>query len=68
MERQAYPRAVSDDEGALVAPSLTLMTEDAPQRAHSLREVRRSVPEGWLGKEINLTLIFAHSDANMVHG
>jgi transposase len=39
MSRQAYPRDVSDDEWAFVAPYLTLMTEDAPQRAHSLREV-----------------------------
>ena len=39
MARQAYPSDVSDDEWALVAPSLTLMTEAAPQRDHSLREV-----------------------------
>src|SRR5438067_3127635 len=34
-----YPSDVSDDEWAFVAPYLTLMTEDAPQREHSLREV-----------------------------
>jgi transposase len=39
MNRKAYPSDVSDDEWALVAPYLTLMTEDAPQREHSLREV-----------------------------
>ena len=39
MERKAYPTDVSDDEWAFVAPYLTLMTEDAPQRDHSLREV-----------------------------
>jgi transposase len=39
MSRKAYPSDVSDDEWAFVAPYLTLMTEDAPQRAHSLREV-----------------------------
>ena len=39
MERKAYPSDVSDDARALVAPSLTRMTEDAPQRAPSLREV-----------------------------
>jgi transposase len=39
MERKAYPSDVSDDEWAFVAPYLTLMTEDAPQREHSLREV-----------------------------
>jgi transposase len=37
--RNPYPSDVSDDEWAVVAPYLTLMTEDAPQRAHSLREV-----------------------------
>jgi transposase len=39
MKRKAYPSDVSDDEWAFVAPYLTLMTEDAPQRTHSLREV-----------------------------
>jgi len=39
MEHQAYPSDVSDDEWAFVAPYLTLMTEEAPQRTHSLREV-----------------------------
>ncbi len=39
MERQAYPSDVSDDEWAFVAPYLTLMTENALQRDHSLREV-----------------------------
>ena len=37
--RQAYPSDVSDEEWAFVAPYLTLMKEDAPQRTHSLREV-----------------------------
>jgi transposase len=39
MERKPYPSDISDDEWALVAPYLTLMTEEAPQRLHSLREV-----------------------------
>ena len=39
MERKAYPSDVSDDEWAFVAPYLTLMNEDPPQREHSLREV-----------------------------
>ncbi len=39
MERKAYPSDVSDDEWAFVAPYLTLMTEEAPQRDHRLREV-----------------------------
>ena len=39
MERKAYPSDVSDEEWALVAPYLTLMTEDAPQREYPLREV-----------------------------
>jgi len=37
--RQPYPSDVTDDEWAFVAPYLTLMREDAPQREHSLREV-----------------------------
>src|SRR5499425_1945073 len=39
MERKPYPSDVSHAEWALVAPYLTLITEDAPQREHSLREV-----------------------------
>jgi transposase len=39
MERANYPRDVNDDEWAFVAPYLTLMKEDAPQREYSLREV-----------------------------
>jgi transposase len=39
MQRKTYPGDVTDEEWALVAPYLTLMTEDAPQRTHSLREV-----------------------------
>lgn len=37
--RKPYPSDVSDDEWAFVAPYLTLMTQDAPQRDHPLREV-----------------------------
>lgn len=37
--RKPYPSDVSDEEWAFVAPYLTLMREDAPQREHSLREV-----------------------------
>ena len=42
MEKQyptKYPSDVSDEEWAFVAPYLTLMREDAPQREHPLREV-----------------------------
>ena len=39
MERKTYPSDVADDEWAFVAPYWTLMTEEAPQRDHSLREV-----------------------------
>lgn len=39
MDRKAYPSDVSDDEWAFVAPYLTLITEDAPQRVYPLREV-----------------------------
>ncbi len=37
--RKPYPSDVSDDEWAFVAPYLTLMREDAPQREHDLRAV-----------------------------
>ena len=37
--RKAYPSDVSDEEWAFLAPYLTLMREDAPQRTHSMREV-----------------------------
>ena len=39
MNRKAYPTDVSDEEWAFVAPCLTLMREDAPQREYPLREV-----------------------------
>ena len=39
MTRHPYPTDVSDEEWAFVAPYLTLMKEDAPQRDHPLREV-----------------------------
>ena len=39
MERKPYPSDVSDEEWSFVAPYLTLMTEEAPQREHDLREV-----------------------------
>src|SRR5262245_21043532 len=55
MERKAYPSDVSDEERALVAPYLTLMTEDAPLRDFPLREgfnglryiVRTGAPWRW---------------------
>jgi transposase len=39
MNRTSYASDVSDEEWAFVAPYLTLMREDAPQREYSLREV-----------------------------
>lgn len=39
MTRKTYPSDVTDDEWAFIAPYLTLMREDAPQRDHDLREV-----------------------------
>ena len=39
MARKPYPSDVTDEEWWFVAPYLTLMREDAPQREHSLREV-----------------------------
>jgi len=37
--RTPYPTDVSDEEWAFLAPYLTLMREDAPQRTHPLREL-----------------------------
>jgi transposase len=37
--RKPYPSDVTDDEWAFVAPYLTLMRPDAPQRVHDLREI-----------------------------
>jgi transposase len=39
MPRPPYPSDVSDEEWAFVAPYLTLMTLEAPQRRYALREV-----------------------------
>src|SRR4028119_867554 len=39
MSRKAYPSDVTDEEWHFVAPYLSLMTEDAPQRQHDMREV-----------------------------
>ena len=43
MNRKIYPSDISDDaprrQPAFIAPYLTLMREDAPQREHPLREV-----------------------------
>src|ERR1700752_1295302 len=38
-QRTGYPSDVSDEEWAFVAPYLTLMKEDAPQRDYPLREL-----------------------------
>src|SRR5689334_22157171 len=39
MPRKPYPSDVTDEEWAFVAPYLTLMKEEAPQRDHDMREV-----------------------------
>lgn len=39
MARKPYPSDVTDDEWSFVAPYLTLIREDAPQREHDLCEV-----------------------------
>ena len=39
LTRKSYPSDVSDEEWSFCAPYLTLMTEEAPQREHPLREV-----------------------------
>src|SRR5436853_6811458 len=58
--RKPYPSDVSDDEWAFVAPYLTLMTEDAPQRHHELRElfnglryvVKTGAPWRWMPNDL----------------
>jgi transposase len=60
MERKAYPSDISDEEWALAAPYLTLMTEDAPQRDFPLREVfnglcyivRTGAPWRWMPHDL----------------
>lgn len=42
--RTPYPSDVSDEEWTFVAPYLTLLSETASQRRHSLREVFNGVP------------------------
>ena len=39
MARKPYPSDVTDEEWEFVTPYLALMSEDAPQREHDLREV-----------------------------
>lgn len=48
MSRKPYPSDLSEEEWAFVAPYLTLMTEEAPQREHSLREVFNALR--WLAR------------------
>jgi|SRR5437867_5014756 len=58
--RKPYPSDVSDEEWFFVAPYLTLMTEDAPQRRHDLREVfnglryvvKTGAPWRWLPNDL----------------
>ena len=46
--RKGYPTDVSDDEWALVAPYLSLLSEDALQRRYPLREVFNALR--WLAR------------------
>lgn len=43
MARKLYPSDVTDEEWAFIAPYLTLMREDAPQRDYPLRELLNGV-------------------------
>ncbi len=60
MAKTGYQSDVSDDEWAFVAPYLTLMREDAPQREHSLRAVfnglryivRSGAPWRWMPNDL----------------
>lgn len=46
--RKVYPTDVTDEEWEFVAPYLTLMKEDAPQRMYALRDVFDAVR--WMAK------------------
>ena len=48
MNKTPYPSDLSQQEWNFVAPYLTLMKEDAPQREHSLREVFNALR--WLAR------------------
>lgn len=48
MSRKPYPSDLTEEEGSFVAPYLTLMKEDAPQREHRLREVFNALR--WLAR------------------
>ena len=58
--RKPYPSDVNDEEWAFVAPYLTLIRVDAPQRNHDLREifnglrylVRSGAPWRWLPNDL----------------
>jgi transposase len=39
MRRKPYPSDISDEEWNFVAPYLTLIDEEAPQRRYPLREM-----------------------------
>jgi len=55
-ERKPYPSDVSEDEWAFVAPYLTLMTQDAPQREHPLTPTARSLQRPALARANRLPL------------
>lgn len=48
MNRKPYPSDVSEEQWEFVAPYLTLMKEDAPQREHSLKELFNALR--WLAR------------------
>lgn len=48
MSRKPYPSDLTDEQWAFIAPYLTLMKEDAPQREHSLRDVFNALR--WLAR------------------
>lgn len=47
-KRKPYPTDVSDEEWSFAAPYLTLMSEEAPQRRHELRELFNALR--WLAR------------------
>ena len=48
MRKKPYPSDLNNGEWQFVAPYLTLMRQDAPQREHSLRELFNALR--WLAR------------------
>lgn len=66
MKERVYPCDVSDEEWAFVAPYLTLMNEEAPQREHSMREEFNGLR--WMVRAIAPWRMMPNDLPPLVHG